>query len=279
MTIQFSPVLDAHARGNDAFSIKALNLSQLAELGCPMLAVDEFRACGTPFPPHPHAGFSAVTYVFEDSQSGLRSRTSLGDDVAIGPGGIVWTEAGRGVIHHELPAEANRELHGLQIFVNLSARNKLVAPRMLRLASEEVPEWRSAAGDSVRVVVGSFEALSSPLMPAEPFTLLDAQLSRATSFNLPEDYFTLVYVLGGSILIRAGERRQKVTEGRGIALYGGTGQAIFNCLEAAHFVLLMGNAIHEPVVIDGPFVMNARSEIEGAAERYRSGAMGELASI
>jgi len=279
MTVQFSPVFDAQVRGNDAFSIKALDLSQLAELGCPVLAVDEFRARGTPFPPHPHAGFSAVTYVFEDSHSGLRSRTSLGDDVVIGPGGIVWTEAGRGVIHHELPAEADRELHGLQIFVNLCAKNKLVAPRMLRLASEEVPEWRSAAGDSVRVVVGSFEPLSSPLMPAEPFTLLDVQLSRATSFNVPEDHFTLVYVLGGSILIRAGGRRQKVTNGRGIALYGGTGQAIFNCLEAAHFVLLMGNAIHEPLVIDGPFIMNQRSEIEAAAERYRAGAMGELASI
>lgn len=217
--------------------------------------------------------------MFEDSQSGLRSRSSLGDDVVIGPGGIVWTEAGSGVIHHEAGAEANRELHGLQIFVNLSAKNKLVAPRMLQLTSEEVPEWRSAAGDSVRVVVGSFGALSSPLMPAEPFTLLDVQLSCAISFNLPEDHYTLVYVLGGGILIRAGGRRQKVTNGRGIALYGGAGQAIFNCLEAAHFVILMGNAIHEPVVIDGPFIMNERSEIEAAAERYRAGAMGELAFI
>jgi redox-sensitive bicupin YhaK (pirin superfamily) len=62
--------------------------------------------------------------VFEDSKAALRSRDSLGEDVVVGPGGIVWTEAGRGVMHEELPA-SDDELHGLQIFVNLSAKNKL----------------------------------------------------------------------------------------------------------------------------------------------------------
>ena len=57
---------------------------------------DEFRVTGRPFPPHPHAGFSAVTYVLEDSEGKLRSRDSLGNDLVTGPGGIVWTQAGSG---------------------------------------------------------------------------------------------------------------------------------------------------------------------------------------
>jgi redox-sensitive bicupin YhaK (pirin superfamily) len=47
--------------------------------------------------------------------------------------GIVWTQAGSGVICHEIPAETGCELHGLHIFVNLSPENKLVAPELLRL--------------------------------------------------------------------------------------------------------------------------------------------------
>jgi redox-sensitive bicupin YhaK (pirin superfamily) len=84
---------------------------------------DEFRVTGRPFPPHPHAGFSAVTYVLEDSEGKLRSRDSLGNDLVTGPGGIVWTQAGSGLIHEELPADSNRELHAVQVFVNLSSRN------------------------------------------------------------------------------------------------------------------------------------------------------------
>jgi redox-sensitive bicupin YhaK (pirin superfamily) len=279
MTVQLSPVLDAHVRGNDAFSIKALDLGRLAEPGCPVVVLDEFRVRGAPFPPHPHAGFSAVTYVFEDSQSGLRSRSSLGDDVVIGPGGIVWTEAGRGVVHHELPAEADRELHGLQIFVNLSAKNKSSAPRMLRLTKNDVPEWQSEAGDRVRVVVGSFDSLSSRLVPSEPFAFLDVQLRRAVSFHVPNGHYALVYILAGSSLIRAGGYRQKVTEGHAIAVYGGSGKAMFNSLQPAHLLILSGESIREPVVVDGPFIMNEYSQIEAAAARFRAGAMGQLAPL
>ena len=33
------------------------------------------RVRGQPFSPHPHAGFSAVTYVFEDSEGSLEAAT------------------------------------------------------------------------------------------------------------------------------------------------------------------------------------------------------------
>jgi redox-sensitive bicupin YhaK (pirin superfamily) len=278
MSIRFSSVLVAHERGSRAFALKAIDLRELDEPGCPITVLDDFRVRGEPFPPHPHAGFSAVTYVFEDSATGLRSRDSLGDDIVVGPGGIVWTEAGSGVVHHEIPADTNRELHGVQIFVNLSAKNKLSAPRMLRLASNEVPEWRSDAGDHVRVAVGSFEGVSSPLVPTEPFTLLDVRLRRAISFDVPHNHYALVYVLTRSILVRADGNQQKVEDGHAIALYGGSGRVTLNPFEPAHVLILSGAAIHEPVLVDGPFIMNERSQIDAAYERYRRGDMGHLAA-
>src|SRR5208337_4600014 len=113
--VELSPIVAARAQGNSAFSVQSVDLHALGDWASPVAALDHFRVRGRPFPPHPHAGFSAVTYVLEDSKAALRSRDSLGDDVVVGPGGIVWTEAGRGVMHEELPA-SDDELHGLQIF-------------------------------------------------------------------------------------------------------------------------------------------------------------------
>jgi redox-sensitive bicupin YhaK (pirin superfamily) len=194
----------------------------------------------------------------------------------IGPGGIVWTQAGSGVIHEELPAETGRELHGLQIFVNLSSKNKLTPPQVLRLEKSEVAEWRSDAGDRVRVVVGSFEGISSPLVPAEPFNLLDVELRREISFRLQNAHNALAYVLTGAIVLRADGREQKVASEHALSLHGSGGRLTFEAEHPAHFLILSGAEIREPVVVHGPFIMNERSQIEDAAQRYRTGGMGHL---
>ncbi len=276
MPIQFSPVAAARKYGSSGFSVKAVDLYALGTPGAPIAVLDDFRVRGRPFPPHPHAGFSAVTYVFDDSKSGVRSRDSLGNDVIVGPGGIVWTQAGSGVMHEEQPADPDRELHGLQIFVNLSAKNKLTPPRMLRLAKADVPEWRSKAGDHVRVVVGAFRGVSSPLVPVEPFTLLDVKLQREISLPIHATHLALAYVLDGEVSIGAEGRQETVSAGQALALHGGVGSEIFASTKPAHVVIMDGPEINEPVLRHGPFIMNDPAQIEAAAARYHSGAMGRL---
>ena len=280
MSIHFSPVASAQTRDSgDGFSAKAIDLHKFGDAASPVIVLDDFRVSGRPFPPHSHAGFSAVTYVFEDSQGGLRSRDSLGNDLVTGPGGIVWTQAGSGVMHEEVPADANRELHGLQVFVNLSSKNKLVAPRLFRIDKGEVPEWRGDAGDRVRVLVGSFQGVSSPLVPAEPFTFLDIQLSHEISFNLQNAHNAIAYVVTGEVLVRAEGREQKLAGEHAVALHGSGGLATFEALHAASFLILSGSAIREPVIVRGSFIMNDESQIEAAVARYRKGDMGHLAPI
>lgn len=278
MSVQFSSVLAARERGAGSFSVKAVDLSAIGDLGSPVLVLDDFRVQGNPFAPHPHAGFSAVTYVFEDSPGRLRSRDSLGHDVEVGPGGVVWTQAGRGVLHHEVPADVRHELHGLQLFVNLSARNKLLAPRMLSLAGRDVPVWTGNEGDRVRVVAGSYAGVTSPLVPPEPFDFLDVALRRRIAFDLPPGNCAIVYVTAGAIRIRAGDDERSVAEEHAIALHGG-GHVTFAAALPARFVVLSGTAIHDPVLTHGPFIMNDRSQIEAAMARYRAGEMGDLAPL
>jgi len=278
VSIQFSPVIAAQERGTGgAFSVKALDLAGAGDSASPVLVLDEFRVRGRPFPPHPHAGFAAVTYVFEDSPGGLRSRDSLGNDVITGPGGIVWTQTGSGLIHEELPADSNLELHGLQIFVNLSSKNRLAAPQMLRLEAHRVPEWRSEEGDRVRVLVGSFQGVSSALVPLEPFHLLDVELQGEISFDLPNAYNAVVYVVDGSLRVLADDRLQALSGSTAVALGGTGGPVTLAALHPSHLVVLSGPLIGEPLVVHGSFMMNTRSQIDATINRFESGKMGHLA--
>ena len=123
MAVLFSSIVAAQERGSSrsSFSAQALDLAPLGDLKSSVLVCDDFRVSGRPFPLHPHAGFVAATYVFPDSAGRLRSRDSLGNDIVVGAGGLVWTHAGSGIVHHETPADTG-ELHGLQLFVNLTSQ-------------------------------------------------------------------------------------------------------------------------------------------------------------
>lgn len=217
-----------------------------------------------------------MTYVFEDSPGGVRSRASNGVDLVLGPGAIIWTRSGSGIVHEEIPARPGVELHGVQIFVNLSAKGKLTEPEVHYLEPDQVPEWRGDNGDRVPVVVGSFGGVSSPLVPPEPFTLLDAFVSRDISVEVPAGHNAVAYVMAGSTLVEAGGQQAEVTQGHALALGGGGGLVSVQATRPAHLLILAGHQISDPVVPGGPFIMNDRSQIQAAITRYEAGAMGHL---
>jgi redox-sensitive bicupin YhaK (pirin superfamily) len=131
MNFALSSVVNADpvARGGH-FAARRLDLDGLGRFAAPVMGLDHYRMSGPTFAAHPHAGFSAVSYVLEDSAGGLRSRDSLQHDVVIEPGAIVWTQAGAGIVHDEFPAQMGREVHALQVSINLSRQNKNLPPRM-----------------------------------------------------------------------------------------------------------------------------------------------------
>jgi len=280
MSIRFSPVIDTRPRPIPGFSaLQYVDLKVLGVHASPLAVLDDFRVQERPFSPHAHAGFAAVTYVFEDSTGAVRSRTSTGADLVVGAGGIVWTQAGRGIIHEEVPAKRGQELHGLQLFVNLTSKNKLSAPHVLSLEGGDVPVWRNDTDDRVRVVVGSFQGVSSPLLPDEPFTMLDARIHRQIPYRIGAAQNTVLYVLDGTLLIRGGEELETVSSGQVVAVSDNGATVSLEALRPSHVLVLSGTQIDEPVVEEGPFIMNDRSQIEAAMARYRSGEMGGLSPI
>lgn len=169
--------------GFRAFSLRG---GQKSEPIDPFLGVDHAWMSQPTFPPHPHAGFSAVSYLFLDSETGVQNRDSLGTKNLIKPGGLHWTAAGRGVVHEEVPAVTGKTVHMLQIFVNLTVGQQGDAPFALSLEPADVPTV-VLDGASIRVPLGSYGDARSPLNPPTKVCLLDIDLEAGAEVVVPVD--------------------------------------------------------------------------------------------
>lgn len=173
-------------RANHGSHFRAYGLrgKDVAALIDPFIGVDHAWMSAPTFPPHPHAGFSAVSYLFLDSETGIRNRDSLNNDNLIRPGGLHWTTAGRGVVHEEIPAEPGKTTHSLQIFVNLASEQQQVAPFALSLEPQDVPVLQLRGG-KVRVPLGHYGEARSPLNPPTDVTTLEISLEGGAELTVP----------------------------------------------------------------------------------------------
>jgi redox-sensitive bicupin YhaK (pirin superfamily) len=121
--------------------------------------------------------------------------------------------------------------------------------------------------------------VESPLALDEPFTILDVALHGQMSFPLREEENCVVYVIDGRVQVEARTARLSVQQGQAVALSGPGETVRFTAQPFSHFLVLSGVAVNEPVIEEGPFIMNSRAQIEAAIARYRSGEMGALAPI
>lgn len=236
----------------------------------PFIAVDHFRMSAPTFPPHPHAGLSAVTYLFDDAQTGLLNRDSLGNEGPIEPGALHWTLAGAGVMHEEFPLEPGREVHGLQIFVNLPAAQKLRAPQALQLEGRAMPRQQGPGWRAV-VPFGSTLGVHAPLVLPLNVSLAIVDIEPGARFThvLPAQERGFVMVVSGLGLAgdESIEAGQAFLRGHRLEL---------QALESMRLALFSGRPLNEPIVQHGPFVMNSEGEVVEAMRRYQQGGMGRL---
>ncbi len=191
-----------HMNFGSHFRAYTLRGGEAAEPLDPFLGVDHAWVNAPTFPPHPHAGFSAVSYLFLDSETGIDNRDSLGHRNLIQPGGLHWTTAGRGIVHEEVPAESGKTVHMLQIFINLAQQRQDIAPFALSLASLDVPVVLQA-GAKVRVPLGQFGQTRSPLTPPTEVNLFDITLEHDATLAVPvpAGHSAFVMLIHGSVHI------------------------------------------------------------------------------
>ena len=224
--------------------------------------------------PHPHRGFSPVTFVFK---GGVQHQDSLGNNETVLQGGTQWINAGKGIIHSERPTKEMVELGGeneiIQFWVNTPGKYKMENPDYLPLSKEDTPAiYKENA--VVQIVAGEFEDVVGPAKTYSPQTLLrfETKSGAELSIDLPKSYNTLIYLLDGAI-----ESCGKIIHEKEMVWFENDGDCVqLKVTKSARFILLSGEPIGEPLVTYGPFVMNSQEEINQAIIDYQNGEMGSL---
>lgn len=220
------------------------------------------------FPPHPHRGFQTVTYMLEGK---MRHRDSVGNEGVIEAGGIQWMNAGRGIIHAEMPEQTEGVLSGFQLWVNLPAAHKMSAPGYQDIKPEDVPVVTDRYGNDIKVLVGTVDNVTGPVQTtalSPQFLDLSIKHSGQSQLEIAEGHNAFVYVYGGSAKIDG----QPLTTGQLAVLSNGDFVAIESDA-GCQCILVSGAPINEPVVQYGPFVMNTEAEIHRAIDDYQRGVL------
>jgi len=231
---------------------------------------------GLPFGPHPHRGFETVTFILAGE---LTHKDSGGHESVIRAGGVQWMTAGSGLVHAEIsPEEFKRNggpLEILQLWVNLPARLKMTRPRYVGLQREQIPAVKTADGQAtVNLVSGEWNGAKGPIESLTGVFMTTVEMSAGARVSFPgvKNRNVFLYVVRGRISIGGKEAPKHSlveldAEGDTVEISATTGAA-----------LLFGHAdaIGEPVVSYGPFVMNTQGEIASAIADYQAGKFGPL---
>jgi redox-sensitive bicupin YhaK (pirin superfamily) len=229
---------------------------------------------------HPHKGFETVTVAY---QGEVEHRDSSGGGGKIGPGDVQWMTAGKGIIHEEFQsAEFSRKggtFQMVQLWVNLRAKDKSVAPGYQNLLKENIPTVALPENSgTVRVIAGEYGGRKGPAKTFTPINLWDVNLSAGKSVELPlsDGHTSAFLVLSGEVTVDGGDN---AAEGD-LVIFDRSGNGIsLRALTNAKLLVMDGEPIAEPIVGRGPFVMNTHAEIEKAFEEYQHGLMGKIAGI
>lgn len=219
-------------------------------------------------PDHPHRGFETVTYILDGA---LEHKDSHGNHGVLTPGDVQWMTAGSGVVHSEMPEkqffETGGRIHGIQLWVNLPAKDKMMQPRYQDIPAADMPEVHTDGG-TVRVISGSYQGTGALIDTIVPIQYLHVRLAGTLPVTIPDGHNGFVYVLKGNVAVADDEvgDHQLLRLAPGDHELSGLG----DCL------VLSGQPIGEPVSRYGPFVMNTREEIYQAVRDFQEGRFGTI---
>ena len=227
--------------------------------------------------PHPHRGFSPVTFVFK---GGVEHRDSRGNRNVVYEGGTQWMNAGLGIIHSERPPKDIFDKGGrqeiIQLWVNTPAAHKMDQPAYFALNAEDTPTITSDDGlVSVRIHSGELNKVKGTIPTFSPVNTFSVYMKKGGQFifDIPRNFNAFFYLLKGKIAYTGNE---EVNENY-VAILNNDGEA-FKITAKEDTILLAGSGepINEPITSHGPFVMNSQTEIMEAFRDYQMGKMGVL---
>jgi len=242
----------------------------------PFLLLDHFESVRPEeyepgFPYHPHRGIETVTFVRIGE---VAHRDSLGHAGRIGAGDIQWMTSGSGILHEEMPQVRPEGIGGLQLWLNLPAREKMTRPKYRDLTAPHLPEVALDGAARARVIAGDAAGgrLTGPvegLAVAPKF--LDVTLAEGATLRepVPRGHTAFAYLDQGAA--RFGPQQTTVRAPALVIFGDGDLVEVAGVAGGGRFLLAAARPLGEPIARHGPFVMNTRAEIEEALRDLRSG--------
>ena len=223
------------------------------------------------FPAHPHRGFQTVTYMLAGK---MRHKDSVGNEGVIEAGGIQWMNAGKGIIHEEMPEQQEGLLQGFQLWVNLPAAEKMSSPNYQDIPPATVPTVN--VGDaSIKVLAGVLGDTVGPVKTtAVAPTFIDVTIHKGSvTIPIQQSHVGFIYVYEGAIVLNGGENKNALGALE-LGVLSSEGELLdITANDNAKFIVVTGKPINEPIVQYGPFVMNTQSEIVQAFNDYQNGTL------
>jgi quercetin 2,3-dioxygenase len=122
----------------------------------------------------------------------------------IGAGDIQWMTSGSGILHEEMPQVQPEGIAGLQLWLNLPAREKMSRPKYRDLQARALSETKTEGGAVIRMIAG--EAASGRLVePVEGLAVapkfVDVTLPGGSAFReqVPQGHTAFAYVDHGEV--------------------------------------------------------------------------------
>lgn len=249
----------------------------LDEMGPMNLAPGEAKGASD----HPHRGFEIITYMISGA---IEHADSHGHRGGMAAGDAQYMLAGDGVVHAEQPSAAMMRdggtMHGIQLWINLPARDKRLRPTYRDLRANAVPTVSLPAGaGSVSILAGSGFGLVSPLQTQHPVDYYRLALRPGSSAEVAVSptATTIAYPIAGTLHIGT----RAIARGE-LVIFRADGDVVrltnLGDTELDTFVLASA-PIGEPIARYGPFVMSTQAEIEETVAAYQSGRFGTIAAL
>ena len=221
--------------------------------------------------PHPHRGFSPVTFIF---QGDVHHRDSRGNSSVVKAGGVQWMNAGMGIVHSERPSSELASSGGtqeiIQLWINTPQSAKMNQPAYQAYQNEDLPKVL----ENLSIVTGNANEKVGPAKAEMPIFAAMGVMNENESVELPAEFdHTLLYVLQGEVKIQG----HGLVEEHNLAVMEEDIESVnITATRTAKILYLSANPLNEPLATYGPFVMNSQTEIMEAMRDYQMGKMGVL---
>lgn len=235
----------------------------------PILMLDSFDSTDPEdyikgFPMHPHRGIETITYLREGT---MTHKDSMGNEDTITDNEVQWMTAGSGIMHEEMPKPSKRML-GVQLWLNLLAKDKMVRPHYQSLRGDDL-KIIEEDNAKVKVISGEYKGIKGYAPKYLPLDFYEIEIKKNEEITIDTkgDQQVILFTLIGDIEVEG----DVVSEKTAVTTTDGDKLTIKAKDEDVIVLFLQSIPTNEEIAWAGPIVMNTNEDLRQASLDLRNG--------